>query len=48
MHVKKGKKTFANLSADIVANATLLDLPDLKKTKISENHYSRKEIQTNY
>ena len=27
MHVKKGKKTFANLPTDVVANATLLDLP---------------------
>jgi len=30
VHIKKGKKTFANLSADIVANATLLDLPSKK------------------
>ena len=30
VHVKKGKKTFANLSADVVANATLLDLPSKK------------------
>ena len=30
MHVKKGKKTFANLPTDIVANATLLDLPSKK------------------
>lgn len=27
MRVKKGKKTFANLPTDVVANATLLDLP---------------------
>ncbi len=27
MHVKKGKKTVAHLSTDVVANATLLDLP---------------------
>ena len=27
MHIKKGKKTFANLPTDVVANATLLDLP---------------------
>ena len=27
MHVKKGIKTFANLPASVVANATLLDLP---------------------
>ena len=27
MHVKKGKKTCANLPTDVVANATLLDLP---------------------
>ncbi|MGY5152355.1 MAG: phosphoribosylformylglycinamidine synthase subunit PurL [Candidatus Nitrosopumilus sp. bin_6a] len=30
VHIKKGKKTFANLSADIVANTTLLDLPSKK------------------
>jgi len=27
VHIKKGKKTVASLSADVVANATLLDLP---------------------
>ena len=32
VHIKKGKKTFANLSADIIANATLLDLPSKKPT----------------
>jgi len=30
MHIKKGKKTVANLSTDVVANATLLDLPSTK------------------
>ena len=30
VHVKKGKKTFAKMSADIIANATLLDLPSKK------------------
>ena len=30
MHVKKGKKTFANLPTDVVANATLLDLSSKK------------------
>jgi len=30
MHVKKGKKTFANLPTNVVANATLLDLPSKK------------------
>ena len=30
MHVKKGKKTFANLPTDVVVNATLLDLPSKK------------------
>lgn len=30
MHVKKGKKTYANLPTDVVANATLLDLPSKK------------------
>ena len=32
MHVKKGKKTFANLPTDVVANATLLDLPSKEPT----------------
>jgi len=30
MHVKKGSQTFANISTDIVANATLLDRPSKK------------------
>ncbi|MFQ5440392.1 MAG: phosphoribosylformylglycinamidine synthase subunit PurL [Nitrosopumilaceae archaeon] len=30
MHVKKGRKTFANISTDIVANAKLLDRPSKK------------------
>jgi phosphoribosylformylglycinamidine synthase len=30
MHIKKGKKTFANISTDIVANAKLLDRPSKK------------------
>ncbi len=30
MHVKKGKKTYANLPTDVVVNATLLDLPSKK------------------
>ena len=30
MHVKKGKKTFANISTEIVANAHLLDRPSKK------------------
>ena len=30
MHVKKNKKTFANLPVDVVANVTLLDLPSKK------------------
>ena len=30
MHVKKGNQTFANISTDIVANATLLDRPSKK------------------
>jgi len=32
MQVKKGKKTFANISTDIVANARLLDRPSKKPT----------------
>jgi phosphoribosylformylglycinamidine synthase len=35
VHIKKGKKTFANISADIVANATLLDLPSKKPAYLS-------------
>ncbi len=30
MHIKKGKKTFANLPTNVVAHATLLDLPSRK------------------
>ena len=30
MHIKKGRKTVANLPTDVVANATLLDLPSTK------------------
>jgi len=30
MHIKKSKKTVANLPTDVVANATLLDLPSTK------------------
>ena len=36
MHVKKNGKTIANISTDVVANATLLDLPS-KKPKYLEN-----------
>ena len=36
MHVKKGKKTFANLPTDVVANATLLDLPAKKPAYLKE------------
>ncbi|MDX1441322.1 MAG: phosphoribosylformylglycinamidine synthase subunit PurL [Nitrosopumilaceae archaeon] len=35
MHVKKGKKTFANISTEIVANATLLDRPSKKPIYLS-------------
>ncbi len=32
IHIKKGENTVANLSADVVANATLLDLPSKEPT----------------
>ena len=32
MHVKKGETTIANISTDVVTNATLLDLPSKKPT----------------
>ncbi|MCS5528466.1 MAG: phosphoribosylformylglycinamidine synthase subunit PurL [Nitrosopumilus sp.] len=40
MHVKKGKTTIANISTDIVTNATLLDLPSKKPAYLEniENH----------
>ncbi|MCV0429988.1 phosphoribosylformylglycinamidine synthase subunit PurL [Nitrosopumilus sp.] len=46
MHVKKGKKTFANLPTDVVANATLLDLPSQKPVylKSIENEKKLKSI----
>ncbi|MGY5149116.1 MAG: phosphoribosylformylglycinamidine synthase subunit PurL [Candidatus Nitrosopumilus sp. bin_68KS] len=49
MHVKKGKKTFANLPTDVVANATLLDLPSKKPEylKTIEDEKKLKEI-SNY
>ena len=44
MHVKKGKKTFANLPTDVVANATLLDLPS-KKPEYLENIEKEKKFK---
>lgn len=44
MHVKKGKKTFANLPTDVVANATLLDLPS-KKPAYLENIEKEKKLK---
>ena len=41
MHVKKGETSIANISTDIVANATLLDLPS-KKPDYLENIESNK------
>jgi phosphoribosylformylglycinamidine synthase len=40
MHVKKGETTIANISTDIVTNATLLDLPSKKPAYLEniENH----------
>ena len=37
VHIKKGEKTVANLPADFVANATLLDLPS-KEPDLLENY----------
>lgn len=42
MHVKKGKKTFANLPTDVVANATLLDLPSKKPLYLETIEKERK------
>ena len=49
MHVKKGKKTCANLPTDVVANATLLDLPSQKPSylKTIENEKKLKNF-SNY
>ena len=46
MHIKKGKKTFANLPTDVVANATLLDLPSKKPLYLEtiENERNLKPI----
>ncbi|MHA7647330.1 phosphoribosylformylglycinamidine synthase subunit PurL [Nitrosopumilus sp. S4] len=46
MHVKKGKKTYANLPTDVVANATLLDLPSKKPAYLDsiENEKKLKPI----
>ena len=45
MHVKKGKKTFANLPTDVVANATLLDLPS-KKPEYLKTIKQEKKLKT--
>ena len=45
MHVKKGKKTFANLPTEIVANAPLLDRPS-KKPAYLEKIKSDEKIKT--
>lgn len=49
MHVKKGKKTFANLPTDVVANAHLLDRPSKKPVYLEtiENEKKLKPI-SNY
>ena len=43
MHVKKGETSIANISTDIVANATLLDLPSSKPVYL-ENIESTKQF----
>jgi phosphoribosylformylglycinamidine synthase len=42
MHVKKGKKTFANISTDIVANAHLLDRPSKKPAYLEKIQKEKK------
>ena len=42
MHVKKGKKTVARLPTDVVANATLLDLPAKKPAYLKTIETERK------
>ena len=42
MHVKKGKKTFADISTDIVANAKLLERPSKKPTYLKNIHKEKK------
>ncbi len=42
MHVRKGKKTFANLPTDVVANATLLDLPSKKPAYLNDIEKEKK------
>ena len=44
MHITQGKKTFANLPTDVVANATLLDLPS-KKPKYLQNIENDKKLK---
>ena len=44
MHVKKGKKTCANLPTDVVANAALLDRPS-KKPAYLENIEKEKQLK---
>ena len=48
MHIRQGKKTIANLPTDVVANATLLDLPSKKPTylKTLEQKESKKKFKT--
>lgn len=43
MHVKKGEISIANISTDVVANATLLDLPSSKPVYL-ENIESKKQF----
>ena len=45
MHVKKGKKTLANLPASVVANATLLDLPS-KKPEYLKSIQKEKKLES--
>ena len=49
MRIKKGKKTFANLPTDVVANATLLDLPSQIPVYLETIEKERKlKLITNY
>lgn len=49
VHVKKGKDTVANLSADVISNATLLDLPSVKPAYLKTIGIEKKlKVITNY
>ena len=49
VHIKKGDRTVANLSADVVANATLLDLPSKEPSYLKTIETEKKfDLISNY